>query len=342
MHRILLLPALLALLISPLPAIEIGLEGRAGDIQFPWSNKAATPAGTGPFTVAFGDYFWGGSGWVDVPLGEDYSIHFAYETDPVLRNIATTVFRFERGVTRIGVGPFFGFLNQDGRLGSVGLSTSIQVQWPGLGFISARSDGGLALGLVAGIASVPQTRAELAAGFYTPNAIVSGVVSGKRFSETDSTKNLITDDLTRYALVVDIYKKNIPYQITTTIGYELRSKYFQSSNLTDTLGSAIIGLKLSVEALPGFRVFGELTNSIFTFGLDNLAARSPAASAFLFSANLGFSLNVDPIAIVERFTHAPSPPPAPSEATVAPATQAPVTKAPATQAPAAQGSATSP
>lgn len=276
-----------------LAALDIGTEARVASLQFPWSQTTET-TGTAPWSSDITRWFEGVATWVDIPMGEDFEIHVGYETDPVIRNVVSSLFRFDRGIASVGVGPFVGFLNSDGRLASFGLSTALQVQWPGIAYLSAQSDGGLALGLVAGLSSVPQTRAELSAGFYTPNAIVSAELSGKRFSQTDSAGKLIDDDFTRYALVVDIYKKNIPYQLRTTLGYELRSKYWESSALTDSLGSAILGLKITVEASENLKVYGEFTNAIFTFGMDNLAGRSPATSDLLFSATLGMIWTVDP------------------------------------------------
>lgn len=278
---------------ATLRAFDLGIEARAGSLQFPWSQTTET-TGTAAWTPDIARWFYGGAASLDFPMGEDFDIAVGYETDPVIRNVVSSLFRFDKGIASVGVGPFIGFLNDDGRLASFGLSTSLQVQWPGLAYLSARSDGGLAIGLVAGLESVPQTRAELAAGFYTPNAIVSGIVSGKRFSRLDAGGKLIDDNLTRYALVVDIYKKNIPYQLTTTLGYEVRSKYWDASGLTDSLGSAILGLRVTVEVTGAIQVYGEFVDDVFTFGMANLAGRSPTTSDILFSAVLGMRWSIDP------------------------------------------------
>ncbi|MEI6874735.1 MAG: hypothetical protein WCL50_06355, partial [Spirochaetota bacterium] len=128
---------LLVLVAGSASAIEIGVEARTASLQFPW-DQASSFSGTGAFETSISRWFWGGAGWMDVPLGEDFDFHIGYETDPILRNVVSSLFRFDRGIVRVGVGPFFGFLNQDDRLASFGLSTSIQVQWPGKAFISAR------------------------------------------------------------------------------------------------------------------------------------------------------------------------------------------------------------
>lgn len=274
-------------------AIEFGMEGRLGNLQFPWSGLAPF-TGTGPYPAA--RWFWGGAGYVVLPLGEDASLKLNYETDPVLRNMAQALVLFERGPARIAVGPFIGFLNDAGSSLSAGLSTTVRFQWPGVAFISARNDGGLSLGLVPGAASEPQAMAELAAGFYAKNAIVSASVSGRRFEAADTDGQLVADSLTRYLLSVDVYKKNVPYTILIQAGYQVRSKYFGATATTDSLGSVIAGMELGVQVGAGIRLLGDLSSSIFTFGSDSLQGRSPDPSAFIFQASFGLSADTRQLA----------------------------------------------
>jgi hypothetical protein len=276
-----------------LGALEFGFEGRLGNLQFPWSGLVPYP-GTGAFPDD--NYFWGGAGFLILPLGEDASLKLNYETDPVLRNLAQALVLFERGPARIAVGPFVGFLNDTGSSLSAGLSTTVRFQWPGVAFISARNDGGLSLGLVPGAASEPQALAELAAGFYARNAIVSAAVSGRRFEATDAAGSLVADSLTRYLLSVDVYKKNVPYTLLLQIGYQVRSKYFGADSSTDSLGSLIAGIRLGVQVGSGITLTGDLSSAIFTFGGENLQGRSPQADAFLFQSSLGLTADTAQIA----------------------------------------------
>lgn len=297
--RSVLVLGFLSLLLGRAGAIEIGVEAQMGNIHFPWTATTPT-AGTASFPTT--NYFWGGSTWASFDLGEDYALKVSYDRDPVLRNSVSGIFQFERGVARIGVGPFIGFLNGDGKILSAGLSTALRLQWPGLAFVSARSDGGLSLGLVADLASIPQTSAELSAGFYTKNAIVSAIVSGKRFSETNDSGKLVADNLTLYALTVDIYKKNVPFQVLTMAGYQVRSKYYQAEDVTDALGSVILGATLSVQATSALKLVGTLSTGVFTFGLDELAGRSPSANSFMFDASLGVVVDLGLLRKKERET----------------------------------------
>ena len=111
----------------------------------------------------------------------------------------------------------------------------------------------------------PQSLAELAAGFYVPNAIVSGTVTAKRFIETDPAGFLVVDALSRYTLSVDVFKKNVPYNLVASAGYQLRSKYYEASDKTDALGSLVLGLKATAQAAPGIKVTGDLSSGFFVF-----------------------------------------------------------------------------
>jgi hypothetical protein len=280
--------------------LEIGVEARAGNLQFPWSDVAPT-AGTGAFPSD--NYFWGGAGYLSAPLGEDASVQIGYETDPVLRNLITGSIEFERGAARIAVGPFIGLLNSDSSPFSAGLSTTIGLQWPGVAYASLRSAGGLSLGL-AFLADTlnmePQALAEIKAGFYVHNAIVSGTITSKRFCDSDPSGGLIVDSLTSYYLSVEAFKKNVPYTVLAKAGYEFRSKYFATEAAADSLGSVNLGLEAGFDLFPGIALKGGLSTGIFVSGLDALAGRSPDANSFLFSASLGCVVETDKLRPIPR------------------------------------------
>jgi hypothetical protein len=266
-------------------ALEVGLLGAAGNLQLPWSP--VKPSADAVFPAD--NYFWGGEAWLAAPLGEDAAIRVSYERDPVTRNGAIAAVQFERGIARISVGPRFGFLNTDSVPFSIGLSSSVRLQWPGVAYLSMRSDGGTAISVLS-LDSDPQARTELAAGFYVPNAIVSGILTAKRFNELDSAGGLVTDSLTRYAMTIDVYKKNVPYTALLTMGYELRSKHFATGDVTDSLGAVILGLDSSVQLGRAFKLLGGISTGAFVFGIDDLKGRGPKNSSFLFSADLGLAV----------------------------------------------------
>jgi hypothetical protein len=286
-----ILAALLAgaFLAAPASAIEIGVAGATSNLFFPWDDTAALPPATSRFPV--NSYFLGGNAWVALPLGEEAALKVSYERDPVLRNSIVASVLFERGIAKISAGPLIGFLNSPGSRFSAGLSAAVSLRWPGVAYASMRSDGGLAISLLQ-MGADPQAQTTIAAGFYVPNAIVSGVVAAKRFNE-GSGASLITDALTSYALTIDMYKKNVPFTLLASVGYEQRAKRFAATGLTDTLGSVVIGGRATAQFGEGIEVAADFSSGVYVVGLDNLRVRGPSSSAMIFSAGLGFILDFE-------------------------------------------------
>ena len=78
-----------------------------------------------------------------------------------------------------------------------------------------------------------------------------------------------------------------------TAGYELHSKFFDISNETDTLGSIILGAKITTQVARGYSVSADIESAMYTYGLDNLANRGPGGSAFMFSAGVGLVIDLE-------------------------------------------------
>ncbi len=294
--------------VPALHALEIGIEGRAGNLHFPWSAQTQI---TGDFPAT--NYFGGGSAWLSAPLGDEAAFRVSYETDPVLRHRVDAQIQFERGPARISVGPFVGAFNSPLTPLSAGLSTQVRFQLPGIAFAAVRSDGGLAVGVLAdSLAEEPQALAELEAGFYVPNAIVFARLTAKRFSETDSSGKRIVDALSRYCLAVDVFKKNVPYNLLALAGYELRSKYYEAADTTDALGSLILGIETNVRVADGVTLRGKLHSGFFVFGLEALSGRGPATDAFIFDASLGIVLDTALLRAQAKAAAGKAPAPAPA------------------------------
>jgi hypothetical protein len=275
-------------------AIEFGLEGGTSNLQFPWTPVSPITKNTFPAS----NFFVGGQAWMIAPLGEDASIKVSLQRDQVTRNCAIGIVQFERGIARISVGPLFGFLNTDAVPFSMGLSASVRLQWPGVAYISMRSDGGTAISVLQ--TADPQAMTELAAGVYVPHAIVSGLISAKRFNEVDSSGGLVTDSLTRYAMTIDIFKKNVPYTALLSLGFERRAKHYETADVTDSLGAVVLGLYSTVQLNRAFKLLLDTSTGAYVFGLDELKGRGPSNSSFLFSAFAGASVDVTELKLMPK------------------------------------------
>ena len=119
------------------------------------------------------------------PLGEDASVRLSYDRDPVLRNTAIAAVQFERGIARISVGPLVGFLNSDSAAhlrGDLRRSQAPVARSRLCVLTLRRRHGDIHLQAAAD----PQALTEFSAGFYVPNAIVSGLISAS--ASTNSTR----------------------------------------------------------------------------------------------------------------------------------------------------------
>ena len=118
------------------PAIEIGVEGVATNLFFPWTESNATPPSVGAFPAT--NYFWGGEAWASAPIGIDGTVKVSYLRDPVLRNLVTGTVTFERGIAKISAGPLIGFFNSTAIPLSAGLTAMVELRWPGIAYVSVR------------------------------------------------------------------------------------------------------------------------------------------------------------------------------------------------------------
>ncbi len=273
--------------VMSLSALEFGVEAAAGNLQFPWDDTAPISDATFPED----NYFWGGSAWLRSPLGDDAALRISVERDPVLRNSAFATVEFERGIAKVSAGPFFGFLNTEASPFSAGISATVRLQWPGVAFVSLRSDGATAISLFQEDLA-PQAKTEISAGFYVPHAIVSAIIEAKRFNETLASGDTITDSFTRYAMEFEIFKKNIPYTLKASVGYEQRSKRFESSDSIDSLGAVVAGVKTAASLSSALDLTASFDTGVYVFGFDELADKSPGSGSFFFRAGLGFSLDL--------------------------------------------------
>jgi hypothetical protein len=267
-------------------AIEVGLSGDTTNVNIPWSRQ--TPMTVDKLPTNY--YFGGCEAWVAAPIGEDAAIRIAFDRDIVLRNTILATFQFDRGIARIQAGPMFGVGNSDSCPFSTGMTAAVRLQWPGVAYVSARSDSGTALTAFQAKAE-PQAQAVLAAGFYVPYAIVSGIFTIKRFNELDDDGELVSDVLKRYEMTIEVFKKNVPYTATLSMGYEQRAKSYDAYDESDGLGSIFLGVDATMEVAKGLKILGGISSSAYVFGTDELRGRGPGSSAFMFGLNFGMVLD---------------------------------------------------
>jgi hypothetical protein len=239
---------------------------------------------------------WSGSIALTQKLGEDLGFSAGLERDPVLGQSVITAISYDAGFVKLTVGPFFGAFNTLESLLTSGLSTSLRLEWPGVAFASFRADSTIGAG-IASPGDYVQQRSTIAAGVWLPNVVVTAqleTVGLTRMALRSGDSAVVTVDAerSRYALVADVYKKNIPYTAQLVLAYDYLSRRYLSAsgNTSDRLGAAVIGLNLAATVSPTLRLSlgGEAT--LYAWGIGDTL--SPAADAAFFNVAAGISVSI--------------------------------------------------
>jgi len=220
-------------------------------------------------------------------VGDGISYKISYATDPILRSLVSVLVTYNVGFAQFSAGPFLGAFNSREAPLKGGLSTSLRLEWPGKIFASFRSDSSLGGGLLANGDYIQETT-EISAGWYVHNAICSLSMLTKKFYFRESDTLQTLDNLTRYTLDVNVYRKGAPFTLIWTLGYQALSKTWDTgTSATDSLGSVILGARTDWRVSRNVRLTARLETGVYTFGLEDLVGSGPEQEAFLFDAGLG-------------------------------------------------------
>jgi hypothetical protein len=283
------------LLPQGIAGLEIGGSFRLGTLGFAL-DRAQTDA-----TFSGDKLQWGASLSVQQPLSDDFSFASAFERDLILRNTVYNTLTFRQSFLRIGVGPFFGVFNSTVSILKPGLTTSVQVEFPGVAYLYFRSDSTIG-GRLVEVGDYTQERSDVAAGIYVGSVILSANLRSRRFSQKTSAAVETVDGLTAYALETDIFRKNAPYKILLSFGYHQLTRTFVDAALAEpvrhALNSIVLGTNVDMYITGFLTTSLNLESSIYTFGGGSLLGISnPGPGGYLFRVSVGFSLNTDRIPV---------------------------------------------
>ena len=285
--------AVLALLLAAgaASALDLGVETWVDNLGFR-TDRSVTDT-----SLPGSDYFWGISAYGSQPVTDSVQVEAGFYSDPILRNITRTVFTYDAKFLTVAVGPIFGLFNDLGTPVKSGLSASIRLEYPGVAFLTLRSDSSLGGSLVQN-GDYTQELTLITLGVYLPHAICSLELRTRSFEQVESSQD-ITDSLTEYTFATEMFKKNVPYRVRVWLSYQDLSRSFASSTTTTaTLGSVVLGTQVEVTLAGPLVLTAGLEGTIYSFGLDSLVGGD---SAFLFRSYAGVKLNLDRNPAVSRF-----------------------------------------
>ena len=195
---------------------------------------------------------------------------------------------------RIGVGPFFGLFNSTSSILKPGLSTSVQLEFPGIAYMLFRSDSSIG-GRLVEVGDYTQERSDIAVGVYVQNVIMSAVLKSRRFSQKTAADAEILDALSVYAFETDIFRKNAPYKVLLSFGYhQLTRSYIHPTETLHALNSIVLGTNVDIFLTPYLTTSLNLESSVYSFGSDELLGISnPGPGGYLFRAYVGVTFDTD-------------------------------------------------
>ena len=289
MKRLLSTAILLTSLATMASGLRIGGRFDLSTLSFKHDRVQTTTAFPG------NQVMWGISASVQQDLSDTFSFSSGFHRDLILRNISYNIIEFTQSFLRIGVGPIFGFFNDTASILKAGISTAVQLEFPGIAYLTFRADSSIG-GRLVEIGDYTQERSDIAAAVYVKNAIISAEIRSRKYSQKTAADLETVDGITSYSFVTDIYRKNVPYRVGLTFGYQNITRSYISSAATvrHVLNSIVLGTKVELAVTQFLTTSIDLESSIYTFGSEALLGVSnPGPGGYLFRVYAGFTFDTE-------------------------------------------------
>jgi hypothetical protein len=292
MTRRLAVPTIVAALLcsTALSAGGLDIEG-----SFQLGNIGFTPArASTDATYAGADYFAGANLSLRQDMGSGIRIEAAAERDLITGDSFSAMLQYKAEYFRIGLGPYLGLVNSTPNFLRPGLSTLLGVEYPGVVFLTLRTDNSQGTQATTADVSSAQNN-EIRLGFYVrDSAICSLGFSYAQFASIQGGTQQV-DSLTAYTFDVKVFEKNVPYRLDFNFAYQVLLRQYLDgiTNPSHGLNSVMAGLGVDVVISPSFALLFGFRTSVWSFGTGVLSGLSDIGfSPFLFQASTGFRVTL--------------------------------------------------
>jgi hypothetical protein len=285
--------ALLAGMAASLGAVDLSGEFVMTNIGFPWSQTLPVPDGVSSFP--FTNFLYGGAASIKQSLSDNLELETAYALDPLQRSNFKAMVNYDTGVLHIGIGPSFGIFNNSLYPMEAGFASSVKFEIPGVIFLTFRNESsiGPALG---SIGENAQGFNEISVGWYVKNAICTASMASTSFQVQQAANWVTSDSSTDYSFLVDIFKKNQPFNVKLSMGYRTVSREYliDGASMKDSLGIIILGTNFVLRPARFLELALGLDSGVYSFGFDRLLSRGPDMdTAYMFKAKIGLIIKTD-------------------------------------------------
>jgi hypothetical protein len=263
--------------------------------SFQLGNVGFTPArASTDATYAGADYFAEANLSLHQNMGGGIRLDAALERDLITGDSISAMLQYKAEYFRIGLGPYLGLVNTTPNFLRPGISTLLGVEFPGVVFLTLRTDNSQGGQATTADNSSAQNN-EIRLGFYVrDSAICSFGFSNEQLASTRGGTEQV-DSLTAYSFDVKVFEKNVPYRLDFNFAYRVLLRQYLDgvTNPSHGLNSVVAGLGVDVVATPSFTLLFGLRTSIWSFGTGVLSGVSDIGfSPFLFQASAGFRVTL--------------------------------------------------
>jgi hypothetical protein len=265
-------------------ALDIAVSGGAGNIAFGddrLSSLGQEGLGFTPSLYPFGRVLISGDS------SRFIGFNAGFERDAILKNRVFTNIALRLNFINFEIGPFAGTFNSKEKPVKPGISTLLDMKFPGIIFFSVRGASTLGTAL-RDSGDYAQESASLALGFWVPHVECVLSVNARGFARQTDGDVLIRDEQIRYQFTGNVFARFVPYRLRLDLGYQKLKRSYTSAGKTqgDELDSLFIGAEIVLMTGPGFRFLlgGEMP--VYSWGKKPL--QGPDSQSLLFQAHGGF------------------------------------------------------
>jgi hypothetical protein len=224
-----------------LGALEIELSGGINYMTF--HPDRVTPHGESKNHKKFQEYPYGfGDFQIKGEVSDKMDFNIRLSRDNILQNTFSFSIKTTSDYFNIEFGPFAGMIDEFSKP-EIGISGSMQFAYPGIIFLSV--GGASSIGKNIDFLSVNSREAyEARFGIWLPGIIPSISINSKKFLKHHENSLVISDELTRMQLSVDLFAKGFPFILTVNAGMETLTRSYARKNypeITDALTAVYAG-----------------------------------------------------------------------------------------------------
>jgi len=237
-----------------LGALEIELTGGINYMTF--HPDRVTPHGESKNYKKFQEYPFGfGDLQFKGEVSDKMDFNIRFSRDNILQNTFTGSIKTTSDYFNIEFGPFVGMIDELSKP-EIGISGGMQIAYPGIIFLSL--GGASSLGEKIDFFS-DNTREtyEVKLGFWLPGFIPSVSINSKKFIKHHENSLVISDELARMQVSLDLFAKGFPVIFTVDAGMETLTRSYARKNysvVTDELTAIYAGAAAKWQITKPLRV----------------------------------------------------------------------------------------